>query len=79
MLFLKIVAIAILIGHWIDFFMMIMPGTVGGHGGFGLVELGCLLMYISVFVFVVSSNLAKANLIPKNDPFIKESVNHVIA
>ncbi len=79
MLLLKIVAIAILIGHWLDFYMMVMPGTVGQHGGFGLVEFGCLLMFVSAFIYVVSMNLAKANLIPKNDPFLKESINHTIA
>jgi len=78
MIFLKIVAISILMGHWIDFYMMVMPGTVGPHAGFGLVEVGALLMFISVFVFVFAMNFAKANIIPKKDPYLKESLNHSV-
>ena len=73
--FLKIVAIAILIGHYLDFYMMIMPGTVGDHGGFGLVEFGCLLVFISGFIYVFANSLSKAPLIAKNHPFIKESTH----
>ncbi|TAF66456.1 MAG: quinol:cytochrome C oxidoreductase [Cytophagales bacterium] len=78
MLILKIVAIGILVGHYLDFYLMVMPGTVGKHAGFGPVEFGALIMFISAFIYVISNALSKANIVPKNDPFIKESVNHVV-
>ncbi|MCS6822381.1 MAG: quinol:cytochrome C oxidoreductase [Microscillaceae bacterium] len=75
---LKIAIGFILVGHYLDFFMMVMPGTVGANGGFGLIEAGCLLLFASAFIYVVASNLAKAPLIAKNHPFIKESEYHVV-
>jgi hypothetical protein len=71
----KVVAFAILAGHYLDFYLMIMPGTVGEHGGFGLVEIGTVMMFASLFVFVVATNLSKVPLIAKNHPFIKESMH----
>ncbi len=75
MIFLKIVAIAILIGHYFDFYLMIMPGTVESNAGFGLVEFGTLLIFISAFIYFFASNLSKVPLIAKNHPFIKESMH----
>ncbi|MDX2303010.1 MAG: quinol:cytochrome C oxidoreductase [Microscillaceae bacterium] len=75
MSFLKIVAFAILIGHYLDFYMMIMPGTVGDHAGFGLVEFGCILIFASAFIYVFANSLSKAPLIAKNHPFIQESAH----
>ena len=43
------VAILILIGHFIDVFVMIMPGTVGTHWHLGFVEIGTFLGYIGFF------------------------------
>ena len=43
MIMLKIVCIVVLIGHWMDFYLMIMPGTLRGESGFGLIEIGCTL------------------------------------
>ncbi len=77
-IFLKIVCVAVLVGHWIDFYLMIMPGTVGAHGGFGLVEIGALLTYVGIFALVVGTALTKASLIPKNHPMLEESIYHNI-
>lgn len=72
---LKIVAIAILVGHYLDYYMMIMPGTVGDAGGFGFFEFGCLLVFISAFIYSVAYGLTKASLFAKNHPFIRESMH----
>ncbi len=39
---LKVVCPAIVFGHWLDFYLMITPGTLQENGGFGLIELGLL-------------------------------------
>lgn len=78
LVFLKIVAIAILVGHWLDFYMMVMPGALKEHGGFGLVEFGALIMFICGFNYVIANNIAKVNIVPKKDPMLKESANHVV-
>lgn len=76
--FLKLVCALILVGHWIDFFLMIQPGTLGHNGGIGLMEIGMLLLYASAFVLVVLTNLSKGNLIAKNHPMLEESLHHHI-
>ena len=77
-MFLKLVCSILLVGHWIDFTLMVQPGTLGHNGGIGFMELGMLLVYGSSFAFVVLGALAKRNLIAKNHPMLEESYNHHI-
>lgn len=78
MTFLKIVCTVVLVGHWFDFFLMIMPGTVKDNGGFGFLEIGLIMVYMSAFLFVVLNALSKAPLIAKNHPMLNEALNHHI-
>ncbi|HUM45579.1 MAG TPA: polysulfide reductase NrfD [Chitinophagales bacterium] len=73
---LVIAACIIIVGHFVDFYLIVMPGTVGNKGGFGLTEIAPFLFYSGLLIFVVFTNLAKANLIPKNHPFLGESLHH---
>ena len=72
------VAILILIGHFIDVFIMIMPGTVGTHWHLGFIELGTFLGYLGLFSFIVLYNLSKQPLVQKNHPMLIESKHHHI-
>ncbi|WP_445452992.1 quinol:cytochrome C oxidoreductase [Flavobacterium sp. 25HG05S-40] len=65
--------VIILIGHYVDFFNMIMPGTVGDRWFIGIPEISSLLFFLGLFIFVVFSALTKAPLLPKRNPFIEES------
>jgi hypothetical protein len=76
--FLKVVAPIVIFGHWLDFFLMVMPGTVGQNGGLGFMEIGLLLVFASTFLFVVLTQLAKAPLFAKNHPMLEESLHHHI-
>lgn len=67
------VGIAILCGHYMDFFVMIMPATVGDQWSIGLPELSSIAFFLGLFIFVVFSALAKYPLLPKNNPLIEES------
>ncbi len=78
MVFLKVIAIGIIVGHWFDFYQMIMPGTVGAHGGFGLVEFGTVAIYAGAFALVLGTFLAKAPLVARNHPMLEESLHHNI-
>ncbi len=100
------VAGIVILGHWIDYFLMIKPGALHtahelmGHAhsatadaahagehhstilaGFhypGLLELGTMLGFLSLFLYVFFNQLAKAPLIAKNDPYLEESLAHHI-
>ncbi|WP_372473745.1 quinol:cytochrome C oxidoreductase [Capnocytophaga sp. ARDL2] len=65
--------VCIIVGHYIDFFVMIMPGTVGANWFIGVAELGSVLFFGGLFIFVSFSALAKAPLLVKNHPMIEES------
>jgi hypothetical protein len=77
-IFLKIACFFIISGHYIDFYQMIMPGVVGPHGGYGLVEFGMLTAFSCAFIYVVSDELTKASLVAKNHPFLTEALHHDI-
>lgn len=78
LLFVKIVAGIVIAGHWLDFYLMVNPGTMKFDGGIGLIEIGVTMLFASMFLFVVLSNLAKAPLIAKNHPMLEESLHHHI-
>ena len=76
--FLKLATVSILIGHWFDFYQMLMPGIAKDQGGIGIIEWGTTLTFASVFIYFVANELSKANLYAKNHPFIEESTHHDI-
>ena len=71
--FIVLAGIAILVGHYIDIFVMIMPGTVGDRWYIGIPEIGSILLFAGLFIFIVFTALTKAPLLAKGNPFIKES------
>jgi hypothetical protein len=77
-IFLKITAFGILMGHYLDFFVMIMPGTTKENGGFFILEIGTVLLFACAFIYVFATQLAKNNLIARNHPMMEESLHHSI-
>jgi hypothetical protein len=73
--YVVVAAILIIIGHWFDFFMMIMPGTVGEHWHLGITEIGTSLFFLGLFLYMLFSTLSKTPLVPKNHPMLEESVH----
>ncbi len=65
--------IVILCGHYIDFFNMIMPATVGDRWFIGAGEIGSILFFLGLFIFVVFTALTKAPLVVKRNPYLEES------
>ncbi|WP_269685812.1 quinol:cytochrome C oxidoreductase [Flavobacterium lacustre] len=70
---LVMAGIVILLGHYIDFFNMIMPGTVGDQWFIGVSEIASVLFFLGLFIYVVFTALTKVPLLPKRNPFIEES------
>ncbi len=80
-------SIVILIGHWVDYFLMIRPGTekLLSHEihqnvvtQIGFVEIGLGLLFAGVFAYVIAWALSKASIVPLNNPFEQESIEHHI-
>ena len=70
---LVMAGIVILLGHYVDFFNMIMPGTVGASWFIGISEIASVSFFLGLFIFVVFSALTKVPLLPKRNPYIEES------
>ena len=82
------IAVMVIIGHWLDFYMLTMPGVIkhahltDGSGnqifnyGIGLLEIGFPMMLAGIFIYTVFSTLEKHSLVPVNHPFLRQSVEH---
>jgi hypothetical protein len=75
---LTFVGLIILIGHWLDVYIMVSAGSLGANATIGFIEVGMALMVLGSFVFVILNNLTKAPLTPVNHPFLDESIHHDI-
>jgi hypothetical protein len=80
-----LVAFIILLGHWIDFYQMIHPGTegrlevaakTGTFWNLGIFEICVPMFFIGVIMWVVAKQLASAPLTPQNNNFLKETLIH---
>ena len=66
-------SVVILIGHYMDFFNMIMPATVGDQWSIGAAEIGSLLFFFGLFTYVTFYTLTKATFVEKRHPLMGES------
>jgi Ni/Fe-hydrogenase subunit HybB-like protein len=82
--FLITIGALIFFGHWVDTYLLIIPGGVnfnGAHHAFGHIgftEIGLMLGFLGAFIFAVFRTLTKAPLSPVNHPYLDESIHHQI-
>lgn len=69
-------AVLIIFGHWIDFWQMVMPGSVGEHAELMPFEFGIAALFIGLIMWRVGVYLSSYPLTAKNHPFLKESIIH---
>lgn len=74
--FVVIAGCLVLVGHYIDVFLLIMPSTVGPNWSFGVTEIAGIFFFLGLFIFVVGSGFSGVSLRPKGNPFIHESENY---
>ena len=75
---LTVVGLIILVGHWMDMYLMITVGSMGPTAHFGLFEIGMALLLAGIFIRVVLVNLTKAPVTPVHHPYLDESIHHEI-
>ena len=80
---LKVACIILICGHWLDYWQMIMPGTVGPlsewYVEIGPIEVFVFLGFVGLFIFAMLSSLSKfKSLVPKKHPLLEESLHHHI-
>jgi hypothetical protein len=80
---MKVACIILIIGHWLDYWQMIMPGAVGPlshwYTEIGLLEVSIFIGFAGLFIFTVMGSLSKfKSLIPQKHPLLEESLHHHI-
>lgn len=77
--YLTVTGVMVIIGHYMDTWVMIMPGVMGDHAPhFGFIEIGTFLGFAGLFTNFILRQIAKSPLVAKNHPFIEESEHHHI-
>jgi len=72
--FIIMAGVIVLVGHYIDVYILITPGSVGEHWKFLSPEvIGSALFFLGLFIFVIFTALTKAPLKVKGNPFMGES------
>jgi hypothetical protein len=69
-------SVLIIFGHWMDFNQMVMASVSRDHVTFGWLDIGIAALFVGLIIFLVGRALAKAPLLAKNHPFLKESIIH---
>lgn len=70
---ISLTGIIVLLGQYVNVYLLVMPGSVGKSWSFGVAEIGAILFFFGLFVWVIFHALAKAPLLAKNNPYMKES------
>ncbi len=69
-------ATLIIFGHWIDFYQMVMPGTLHEHAEMLPFEFGVAALFIGIIMWGVGRYASKHPMTAINHPFLKESMIH---
>lgn len=68
-----IISFVILIGQYINIYNLVIPGSVGPFYGFGMAEIGSILLFTGIFLLIIINNIIKNPLLPKGNKFFHES------
>ena len=60
--FIVIAGIAILVGHYIDIFLLVMPSTVGVNWSFGITEIASIAFFLGLFILCCRYRTFKSQL-----------------
>lgn len=70
------IAVVVLMGRWVDLYVMVFPPVTGNVPVFGLPEIASMLCICGLAGLLFSKTFAVANPVPKNDPFLQESLHY---
>ena len=70
------VAVVVLIGRWLDLYLMVFPATIGAVPVFGLWELAGAGFLVGTFGWLFYRSFDKAAPVPKGDPLLSESLHY---
>ncbi len=71
----KWIAIMLIAGQYLDLYDQIIPGVLHAPV-FGIIEIGFFIGFAGLFVYIFARALSSVALIPKNHPYLDESLHH---
>ena len=69
-------SVALLIGHWLDFYQMVFASLIPDHVPMNLFDFGIAAGFVGLIIYQTGNVLAKYPLEARNHPFFKESIIH---
>ena len=69
-------AVVVFIGQWVDHYLMIFPGTMAEVAKINFFDIGLSLGFVGIFLWSTLWALSKAELLPKNHPYVQESFHY---
>ena len=70
------ISIILLLGRWLDLYLMVTPPVVGAESSLGLVEVGLLIGGTGAMFMMFFRMFRRAAPIPINDPRLQDSLHH---
>ena len=73
---LTFMSVALLFGHWLDFYQMVFGSLIRDHVPMNLFDFGIAAGFVGLIIYQTANVLAKYPLVAKTHPFFKESIIH---
>ena len=70
------VAAVVLIGRWVDLYLMVFPSTIGETAVFGVWEAAAIICLTAVTCLLLLRSFAAMNPVPEQDPYLSESLDY---
>jgi hypothetical protein len=70
------IATVVLLGRWLDLYLMVQPATGGLNPQFGLWEAAAMAGTFALFILVFARAMRSAPPVPLGDPFLTESLHY---
>jgi hypothetical protein len=73
---LVFMSVALLFGHWLDFYQMVFGGLIPDHVPMNLFDFGIAAGFLGLIIWRTGLVMSKYPILAKNHPFFKESIIH---
>ncbi|MCA9229980.1 MAG: hypothetical protein KDA57_04960 [Planctomycetales bacterium] len=70
------VAVVVLVGRWLDLYLMIFPSTVGSPPALGIWEVAGMGLLVGALGWLFIRSFTRAEPIPSGDPLLAESLHY---
>lgn len=70
------IAVVVLLGRWVDLYIMIFPSVTGYTPVFGLPEVGTMVGVSCLMAILFMRSFAAAGSVPCNDPWLTDSLHY---